>query len=453
MGTIIRNIPKKYLPEFYEKQFSLVKERISLVCILAVFIYFFSVGISYLIYPSGFDSKEIPLWLILILGSMFAFFVNNRVKSIKAAKLNTYFYITLILFFLVQLSFVYHMYIDVSSSIYLFALFLIAFTIPWSPEEIIPIAFMHFLAYSFPFFHASKYLPAEIAAQLDIQTYFDGFVYLVMGFILCVVVRKKEALRDIENFRLFKDVEEKNAQISSELELARRVHSTLIPHSISTDFVDIAVMYLPMGSIGGDYAKFQIVDKDKIVFIICDVTGHGVSAALLVNRIHAEFERLSRENIYPGELLKRLNSFIIDDFQGTNMYLTAFCCQLDFSSNTLFYSNYGHPPQCIYQVSDGKIKHLGPHATLLGLSLERGKDHQSQLKFQKGDKILLFTDGLIETKNSSDQEYGRENLMKFIKDNLSFNADSFNQKLIKNLKAYSSDNLSDDVFLLNIHIK
>jgi len=453
MRAIIKYIPEKYIPEFNLEQFKLIRERMRLVCVLTVCIYFFSTAISYLLYPDGFDAREIPFWMILILGSFFAFYVNNKVKTLKTAKLNAYIYIVLILFFLVQLNLIYYMYLDVSSSIYLFALFLVSFTIPWSPNEIIPITFMHFLAYSFPFIHASKFFPDATASGLSIQSYFDGFIYLLMGFILCIVIRKKETRREIENFVLFKKVEAQNKQISSELELARRVHSTLIPQSISTDLVDIAVMYLPMGSIGGDYAKFQIIDKDKIVFIICDVTGHGVSAALLVNRIHTEFERLSRENIYPGELLKRLNNFIIDDFQGTNMYLTAFCCQLDFSSGALFYSNYGHPPQCIYQSNNGKVRPLGPHATLLGLSLERGKDHQSQIKFQKGDKILLFTDGLIEIKSPSNEEYGQKNLMQFIKNNLFLDADSFNQKLIKTLKVYSSSNLSDDIFLLNIHIK
>ena len=106
--------------------------------------------------------------------------------------------------------------------------------------------------------------------------------------------------------------------------------------------------YLPVYYIGGDYTKFNFLEKDKLIFIITDVTGHGVPAALLVNRIHSEYERLAKEGYSPGELLRELNKFIEEDFGSSGMYLSAFCGLLDFKKMKLTYSNYGHPSQLLF---------------------------------------------------------------------------------------------------------
>jgi len=238
-----------------------------------------------------------------------------------------------------------------------------------------------------------------------------------------------------------------------ELELATRVHKTLIPKSLSTDLVDIAVMYLPMYYIGGDYAKFHFVDKDRLIFIICDVTGHGVSAALLVNRVHTEFESLAREAKEPGTLLKELNNFIIKDFGGIDMYLSAFCGLLDFKTGRLIYSNYGHPAQYIYRVRELDIQRLESQTSLLGLPFPDDGLYQSQIKFNKGDQLLLFTDGLIEASNGHGEKYGKEKIESFIKQNCNAGPDLFNQKLLEELNTFKDEGFKDDIFLLSVKIK
>ena len=74
-------------------------------------------------------------------------------------------------------------------------------------------------------------------------------------------------------------------QMDDELKMATPVHARLVPKSLTTESADIAFTYLPVYYLGGDYANFQITDGKNLIFFICDVTGHGVSAALLVNAI------------------------------------------------------------------------------------------------------------------------------------------------------------------------
>jgi serine phosphatase RsbU (regulator of sigma subunit) len=449
---LTRGIPQAYQAEYIEKLTILVRSRVQLLCKLVVVIYFLSTTISYAISSSTFDLREIPLGIFLILTALLILRWNKKAKNIALLKANTYLFVIFSLIFLTRLSIVYKEYFNVSASLYLFALFTVSFTIPWLPGEIAIIASLHALTFSRLFIYIRRHLPPQDLAG-TLQSYSDGILLIFMGFILCYVLRRKENDRQIENYLLLKEVESKNEQMRKELELATRIHKTLIPHSINTDKADIAVLYLPMYYIGGDYAKFQFIDNDKLIFIIADVTGHGVSAALMVNRLHTEVERLIREGKGPGALLSELNDLIMKQFSGINIFLSAFSGLFDFKNMKLFYSNHGHPAQYIYHITKSAITRLSSQTTLLGLSSSEGKIHQHCLNFDKGDRMLLFTDGVIETKNKSGEFYGTEHLEHFIAANYKLSVEQFNQCLLNDLSAFKRGDFQDDIFILNIHAK
>jgi len=277
----------------------------------------------------------------------------------------------------------------------------------------------------------------------------------MIAFWVCYIVTSRERKRELENFIILKEVEKKNEQMHKELELATHVHNRLVPHSVSTDRADIAVTYRPMYYIGGDYAKFHFIDKDRLLFIICDVTGHGVSAALLVNAFNSEFERLVRTGKEPGTLLKELDRFIVEEFAETNMYLTAFCGLLDYGNKKFRYSSYGHPPQYIYRASDSDIKRVAAQTSMLGLPIEDEEIYQNEIPFYKGDQLLLFTDGVVEAKSRAGAEYGNERLEAFIRKNQFTQAELFNEELLAELGTFSGtdEGFKDDILVLNIRVK
>jgi len=451
--TYSRNIPSEYLKEFTAQHTALVKNRVKLLCALSLVFYFLAAGISYISYPKDFNPAEIPLWGILIGGTALILYMNRGTRTKTATKVSAYIFTALLLYFITRIGVIYFRYFELMATIYLFLLFLVSFTIPWTPLEIIPITFMHLLMYTSLFLYIVIYTPERAGPEINYEACYDGIITILMGAILCFIVRAKEAARDIKNFVLMKEVEKRNAQMETELRLATRIHKTLIPKSIKTDAADIAVTYLPMYYMGGDYAKFHFVDKDKLIFIISDITGHGVSAALLVNRLHAEFERLSREMKSPGELLRELNDFIVDDFSGINMYLSAFCGLIDFGKKRLTYSNHGHPPQYIYRIAGANIEQLESQGSLLGLPDKDENIYQHEIGFNGGDKLLLFTDGITETRNAAREEYGEQRVKDFIMKNSAFEAPIFNKKLIEELAAFKDGEFRDDIFILNIWMR
>ncbi|MDD5496390.1 MAG: PP2C family protein-serine/threonine phosphatase, partial [Candidatus Omnitrophica bacterium] len=160
-----------------------------------------------------------------------------------------------------------------------------------------------------------------------------------------------------------------------------------------------------------------------------------------------------REDILPGEMLKRLDDFIKSDFGKMGIYLSAFCGLLDFSDNSLVYSNYGHPPQILFQKSGDKIIFMEPQTFLMGIGMDAGDIHQIKINFASGDRLLLFTDGVTETKDPRSEEFGYERLKEFMKDNASLSVVELNENLISTLSDFQAGEQKDDIFLLSIQIK
>jgi sigma-B regulation protein RsbU (phosphoserine phosphatase) len=442
-----------YLQEFLQNQTALFKSRVRLLCFLVIGIYFATTAIDWLFRPQDVSVQELPVAGLLLLACVVILYLNHRVRSLTALKLNTYLFIALIIALLTKVNVIYYEYAGMASTVYLVLLFLVSFTLPWKSREVVPIIILHYAAFTLLFLFLQKNALLYGKGVLDALDFKDGLILLATGSVFCLVMRRKEYRRDTENFILLREVQEKNEQMRKELELATQVQKTLVPKSISTDMVDVAVLYLPMYYMGGDYAKFHFVDKDKLIFIICDITGHGVSAALLVNRLHAEFERLVKECSEPGVLLSHLNSFITREFKDINMYLSAFCCLLDYKVHKLTYSNHGHPPQYIYRVRESCVDSLDSQASLLGIPLAQEGIFQRDIPFDKGDRLMLFTDGLIETKGKDGAEFGKEKIEQFIRENHALDVGSFNHRLLEELNHFKRDKFEDDIFVLNIQIK
>ena len=446
--NFLKSIPEKYREQFRLEQTKFIKSRVRLLCIVTIGMYFLTVVLDYLINRDDPMVVEIVAGFVLIVGGLLVIALNKRANTLLKAKLNAYIFTIILVFLLVRLGIVYSDDPILSSAVYVFTLFLVCIIIPWTPPEVIPLWLIHSIGFSTEFVYVH-----EMTGKYGMKHFYNGIIFIFITFLLCLIVRKKETERDVENFVLFNEVEEKNKQMDKELEWATRVHKTIIPNSVSTDLVDIIVTYLPVYYIGGDYTRFVFLSEDKVTFIISDVTGHGVPGALLVNRFHSEFERMAKEGEEPGALMKDLNIFIKQEFEGSEMYLTAFCGQLDLKKMKLRYSSYGHPPQYVYQEKEKSIKALPAQTGMLGLPTDDEDIYQDEVNVEVGGRIFLYTDGVTETVDSKGEEYGAGGLEEFIKKNHALSAAKFNEKLMEDLNSFKADSFKDDICLLDIGIK
>ena len=214
-------------------------------------------------------------------------------------------------------------------------------------------------------------------------------------------------------------------EMKRELVDARRIHEALFPPPITTGPVRFTYRYEPMRQIGGDYLyAFQpplagqagARDPAVLSLIIVDVTGHGIPAALTVNRLHGELDRIYAESpeTSPGEALALLNRYVHLTLSSHSVYVTALCVRADAKRATVEYASGGHPPAFIRAV-DGTVEQLDSTAFVLGACPAADfKPDQRTLKFGPGDALIAYTDGAIEARDSTGRYFGIVGLQKVI---------------------------------------
>jgi sigma-B regulation protein RsbU (phosphoserine phosphatase) len=222
-----------------------------------------------------------------------------------------------------------------------------------------------------------------------------------------------EALQDREN-----KLQEYRQRNEFELEQASRIHSALLPKQLSAPAgLKLDFDYRPASSIGGDFfASYQSSDEDSSGLFLCDIMGHGVSAALFTALISSLVATKAKESVdQPSEILKSINQGMLGQMPGsyaTGIY--SYLHRVGDGSATLTVANAGHLSPLHYKASEQAVTRIArKKAIALGIMHEANYQVDC-LKMKPGDKVLFYTDGITEAANSDDDEYGRERLMKLI---------------------------------------
>jgi anti-sigma regulatory factor (Ser/Thr protein kinase) len=191
-----------------------------------------------------------------------------------------------------------------------------------------------------------------------------------------------------------------------DLSIARKIQAAMIPRRLpSVEGIDIATLYLPCSAVGGDLFDIVQISDDVLAFLIFDVTGHGVSSALLSAMAKVCFSNHIRMIDSPRAVIERVNTEIIHDISA-DFFLTAFVGFLDLRSNKLTYSNAGHTYPIIYRKGTNQIIPLRTQGTFIGI-FENGFYEEHSVFLNPGDWLVLFTDGLYRLYNERDAFEGR----------------------------------------------
>ncbi len=214
-------------------------------------------------------------------------------------------------------------------------------------------------------------------------------------------------------------------EMKRELVDARRIHESLFPRPILSGPLRLNYRYEPMRQIGGDYLySFNPPAPDKpggrdqriLSLVIVDVTGHGIPAALTVNRLHGELDRIFAEKpeTSPGEVLTLLNRYVHLTLSSHSVYVTAVCVRADVERGVLEYASGGHPPAFLRAV-DGTVEQLDSTSFVLGACAAADFEAEPRtLKFGPGDSLLIYTDGAIECRDSTGKFFSVAGLQKVV---------------------------------------
>jgi sigma-B regulation protein RsbU (phosphoserine phosphatase) len=203
-----------------------------------------------------------------------------------------------------------------------------------------------------------------------------------------------------------------NTEINEEMEIAKRILEGLMSKTLpEMANLDSAAVYIPTNKVGGDLYDILGTSSQKIAILIFDVSGHGIPAALVGAMSKMLFAHFIEKTESPAEVFRLINKKFCSLIK-TEQYLTAFLGIFDPVKNTLTYSRAGHVPPLVYRKKEQKVISLDFRGFFIGHSaLENLAEYWEQtINLEPGDKILFYTDGLTEGRNSSGALYGNERL-------------------------------------------
>lgn len=221
-------------------------------------------------------------------------------------------------------------------------------------------------------------------------------------------------------------------EMRQELTDARRIHEALFPAPVEEGPLRMIYRYQPMRQIGGDYlfSRFSPSPhgpQPRLSVAIVDVTGHGIPAALTVNRLHGELERLFAENpdSSPGMILESLNRYVHLTLANHSVYVTAVCFRIDpnasfpravdaYARGTLEWASGGHPPAFLRSI-DGTIEQLDSTTFVLGACHGDDFRHEQQIRpFGPGDAVIAYTDGATEARDRAGRMLRVEGMQRIV---------------------------------------
>jgi sigma-B regulation protein RsbU (phosphoserine phosphatase) len=235
-------------------------------------------------------------------------------------------------------------------------------------------------------------------------------------------------------------------QSDDELQEAREIQQKQLPRQLpEVAAYDLAAITQPLRFVGGDYYDVVRLGPQDTLLCIADVAGKGLSAALLMSSLQATLKPLIAQRLAPRELCHRLNR-ILCDLTPEGKFISFFVGLLNSRDHRLTYCNAGHNPPLLVR-ADGQSTELDAVGAVLG-QFPDWRYEQSAVQISRGDKLLVFTDGLVEACNANEEPFEEQNLVRIAQENPGASAKDLMGLLMHAASQHCGGSFQDDATLL-----
>jgi serine phosphatase RsbU (regulator of sigma subunit) len=393
--------------------------------------------------------------LVLIFISLTFFWANLFAKSFLITKENVPFFdkllsgatvLALVLAVMVPLVNLTWMTVAVSlQSIVVPPIFMLAALICWQrgfrPARFFLLAFV-FLALS------AMYEALVIFGVLPYLTVYSGQFGSAIEVILLQM-----ALAD-----RFRSLSLEHDMIKQSLDLAREVQQNLLPHkNPQMERLDIAGRSIYCDETGGDYYDFIARDageNGQLAIAIGDVSGHGISSALLMATVRSSLRQRLSQPGGAGDIISDVNRQLAHDVEDSGQFMTLFYLMIDPTKKHLHWVRAGHDPAIFYDPGTDTFEELGGSGVALGVVEDSVFKAYKKAGLRKGQIIFLSTDGIWESRNQKREMFGKKPIYDIIRKNSSLDANEILNAMLESLKHFQHGaKIEDDITLVVIKIK
>jgi sigma-B regulation protein RsbU (phosphoserine phosphatase) len=249
-------------------------------------------------------------------------------------------------------------------------------------------------------------------------------------------------------------------RLEEELRIAHEIQMSLLPQGpLRIPGLSVTAICVPAREVGGDYYDFFPLDDHRVGILIADVSGKGTSAALYMAELKGLMLSLSRIHTSPRDLLIMANRIIAEHLDARS-FITMTYAVLDLQARMMTYARAGHTP-LIYLPATGSnraLRVLAPDGLVLGLKIDNGEMfehllHEETIALHEGDLFVLFTDGITEAMDASDDCFGEARLGRLIEEHSHLPAEELRERVLREIAAFVGHAPQhDDMTMLLIRI-
>jgi sigma-B regulation protein RsbU (phosphoserine phosphatase) len=241
--------------------------------------------------------------------------------------------------------------------------------------------------------------------------------------------------------------------LENELETARKIQFSILPTKIpELHGLSIAATYHPMLAVAGDYYEFIQINQHQAGFLVADVSGHGIPAALIASMIKVAMQTVISSAKEPGEVLRLLGNILGNQLHD-GQFVTAAYLYVDSKTSQARYSSAGHPPLLYWDSAARQVQFIESNGLLIGFSNETDYPVR-EFSFKKGDRFILYTDGLTEAENQAGEFFGDHCLSELIHKHKNIPAKELNEHILNGLKLWQRSQMpqQDDITWIIVDI-
>ena len=267
------------------------------------------------------------------------------------------------------------------------------------------------------------------------------FIQTLSNFILVAIENKKLARKELAQEALRR-----------ELEIARNVQQQLFPKELPcNEEICLYASYLPHQVVGGDYYDFIQMDPNQFLLSIADVSGKGIPASLLMSNFQASLRTLARQTNKLESIVRELNHLTMQNSNGEN-FITFFVAIYNRDQRYFKYVNAGHNPPFLYRPETGIIT-LESGTTVLGVLHPLPFLNIGKIREIDGFTFLSFTDGLTETFNNQDEQFGSDRVKKIFGNSTALPLQELHSRIIRSVETFHQSNeFDDDITLFSCRV-
>ncbi|SEP89961.1 Serine phosphatase RsbU, regulator of sigma subunit [Lachnospiraceae bacterium RM5] len=420
------------------------------IFILAVLIYIMT--------AMGIFNVNQPLMLDVVLRSIFTLFIPSIIAFILRGK-GKYLKFILLIFLTLSIGSIYSLLTYTATLLLIIPVLLAAryysknFTIFVAVITVVMLGVVEFLGIHIGLLDLN-YVELPKGTKLTIETNISDAVkdldlnkheiekyimlnsYLPKLFIYCFIiafacVQISQSGRNMIERQ--KELSEEGTRIESELNIANAIQKNMLP-SIFPAFpehkeIDIYAEMKPAKEVGGDFYDMFLIDENHLAFLIADVSGKGVPAALIMMITKTLIKNTALNGYSVDEVFYKVNNLLCEK-NALNHFVTSWFGMFDLRTGKLEFVNAGHNPPLIYTKKENIFEYYKTKPNLILAAMENTKYQKHELTLEPGDKIFLYTDGVTEATSDNDELYGEKRL----KDYLNSNIDQNIETIIKGVK-------------------